>query len=47
MDKQTLHDSCERAGVARQSVEQGGVTPRIAHRNRSAVPIDVHLKSLS
>jgi hypothetical protein len=42
MDQQTLHSLRKCAGVARQAVEQSGVTPGIAHGNRSPVPIELH-----
>jgi hypothetical protein len=46
MGQQTLHSLRKRADVARQAVEQSGVSPGIAHGNRTPVLIEVHPKCL-
>lgn len=40
--QQTLHDARQFLGTVRQAVEQGGLTSRIAERDRRAMEIEAH-----
>jgi hypothetical protein len=46
MDQQALNGLCECYGVARQIVEEGGVTSRVARSNRLRITVEVHSVTL-